>query len=149
MPPPLDGVIKVNGPEVRRRGQQHHVHLVGHFPVAVETGEAAILAHFQLVRHLGLGRKVSQAALDLVAESIGHGVQLEVLVRLEGLGGRSRAPPTTADQPDPERAASCVLGGMGCQGRRGGGDRSLLHELSTVGFLHFISFEGEMMKLRK
>ena len=104
----LDGRLEVQRPEVRRRGQEHHVDAAGdHLLVGVEADEAAV------GRDVDLGRRSSasfwsvlEAVLEPVLEGVAHRDELDVRVGVQGLRGRAGAAAAAADEADAQGVAA-------------------------------------------
>ena len=101
----LDRVGQVDRPEVRGRGQEHHVDLVDHLLVGVEARVLAVPGDVDPGAY-GEALELGQAVLEPILEGVGHGDQPRAAVGRERLLGRAGAAAAAADQPDLDRAAA-------------------------------------------
>lgn len=95
--------LDVDGAKVGRGGQQHHVHAAGDdFLVGIKADEAASLRHINLVSDFLLLAERLETQVQPVAEGIAHRDELDVGVGGQGLGRRTGAASTAADETDAE-----------------------------------------------
>jgi hypothetical protein len=95
----LDARFQMGRPEVRRRGQQHDIHVgLDQLRVGVEPGKAMIGIHGDAVCHFGFLEDF-QGVLHVVRERIGQGHQLGVGIGRKGLDGRASSASVTAGRP--------------------------------------------------
>ena len=108
VPPCFDGGSQVRGPEVRRRGQDDHVHVAFNDPaVRVEPGELCVGGHANSLRCMGL--EAPEACGQLVLEHVTHRHKDDTWVGVEGLRARTGPAAAAPDQPDANRIRSgCV-----------------------------------------
>ncbi len=96
-------------PEVRRLGQQHHVHVgLDEFVAGVQPHEAVVRRNVHFVAHLLLDGL--QTALQTIREGIGHRHKFAVLVGTQGIHGGAGAAPAATDQADLEQIVARGVG---------------------------------------
>ena len=116
------GVFEVDGPESRRRGQQHDAarpHRVDGLLVGVQANELPLLGHVDLLGELaGQG---PQAGLQAGIEEVGHRPELRGALGAQGLGGCPGAASAAAHQGNLDRV---LFAGIGPRGKRAGQRRA-------------------------
>ena len=81
--------VKMLGPEMRRRGEQHQVHVSRqHFLVSVKADKAVVISNL-LLRLLG---KLGAASILMVFQHVPQGHNFEVGSRLQEVQGSAGAP---------------------------------------------------------
>ena len=99
----LDGVGEVDGPEVRRRGQEDEIDLVDHVLVAVEAGVLAVLGDVD-ARADRRPLRLERLLVEPILEGVGHGDELGV-----GVGGQRRSAAPVPRPPQPTSPTLIVL----------------------------------------
>ncbi len=106
----LHSGLEVLRAEVRRRGEDHHVHVaLEHLLVGVEPGELPLLGHVDAVAEGPLQRAVAPG--HALGEEVGHRHELGVRVGGHGVAGGPRPAPAAANQADPQHVAPGRMGG--------------------------------------
>ena len=94
---------EVDRPELRRRGEQHHVDTaVEQLLAGVEPHEAMLGADVDLAADLGVFLEDRQALLEPVLEGVGHRDELDIRVGRQRLRGGPGAAAAAAHQADPQ-----------------------------------------------
>ena len=111
---------QVDRPEPGRRRENHHVRQRDHLLVGVYPHEAVLPGNVHLRREVSIpagplgARDGLEAAVQPVLEGIGHGHQLHVGPRAQGLHGGAGAASTAAHEPHPDRVVERA-GGVGAR----------------------------------
>ena len=121
----LDRLGKMDRSEARRSRQDYHVGHADGFFVGIETDELVLVLHVRLQAVIFL--QPLEAAVHAILEGIGHGDELDVARRAEGLVGRSGATAAAADQRHLDRVTGlgerAALDGQAAQRCRAAGNR--------------------------
>ena len=95
----LDRRLEVQGPEARRRGEDHEVHAAfQNFLVRIEAHKFAFLINVHLPGATALHRL--EAAIKPIAKHLAHSVEFAIAISCERLIDCARAATATADEAD-------------------------------------------------
>ena len=95
----FDCRLEVQGPEARRRGENHEIHAAfQNFLVRIEPHKFAFLININLPGAAALHRL--KTAIEFIAKHLAHRVEFTVAVSRERLINGTGAAPATADEAD-------------------------------------------------
>ena len=98
----LDGSFELLGPEMRRRGQYHHVHVgIKYLLVGIKADKTMVVVNFDL-RLLG---KIGAAGIQMVLQDVGQSNDFDAGSRIQNVQGGARPPVAAADHANLQNRA--------------------------------------------